>query len=295
MSNEIIQFNNQNTKIEQLFQSLPVNTQTAYKTAINQFLDYFNINVSQIGQISSSDILSYIKHMEAQYSASTINVKIASLKTLYNRLSILMKISNPFAELKQMKIKTTLKTNKIISKTDVLSENDIEKLFDYLKNNPSFTNNRNYILLKLLYETGLRISEALSIKFENIKMGNSGIHSIKIIGKGKKVRQVYILSDLYDLIDKHCSSGYIFKSSCENQLHRKVIHIAIKRLGRKILKKDISAHTFRHSHITSMIQKHPDKIRAVSNYVGHASVSTTLQMYMHDEILPSDIQKIAIT
>ena len=125
---------------------------------------------------------------------------------------------------------------------------------------------------------------------------NTGSYSVKVIGKGHKEREIYILEDLYELIVKHCSgdTGHIFKSIKGNILTRTAIYKTIKKLGKKILNKNISPHVLRHSHIGTMIQKYPEKIQAISQYVGHSSTSTTLNMYVHEEILPSDIERIAV-
>ncbi len=274
-----------------IFSHLPANSMATYRIAINQFLTHFGIGINQINRITPADIVAYIKHLKDRYSNSTINVKIASLKTLYNKLAVLTGIPNPFDILKRMKQKTTFKTNRSISRTMVLSEIEIAKLLQFTKER----NLRNYCLIRLLYETGLRISEALSIRLDMIRKSDNKCYIVKIKGKGGKERLVYILPDLYSHL-KALSNGSVqlFTSQKGKPLTRTAFHKVIKRLGRKLLNKNISAHIFRHSFITALITKHPDKLKAISLYAGHSSASITLNMYLHNALTPEDVQAVSV-
>ncbi len=289
--NELIRTN----QIDFFFNHIPENSRITYIKAINQFLDFFNIGINQLDTITPENIMKYITALKAKYANSTINVKLASLKTLYNKLSVLQAIQNPFDILKKLKIKTSYKTKKSISKEKVLSEIEVYKILEYLKNKPSKVSSRNYCLVRLLYETGLRISEALSIRFEDIHPNNSGSYTVGVTGKEHKQREIYILPNLYKSIETICENkeGYIFLSSCGKHLKRTALIKTFKKLG-NLIGKNISPHTFRHSFITNMVENNPAKLKAISTYAGHSNVNTTLMMYVHNEVTPNDIKNIAI-
>jgi integrase/recombinase XerD len=273
-------------ELEKIFQNLPANSKQTYKTAINQFLTFQGIGINQLGSIKPSDILGYISHLKSQYSNATINLKIASLKSLFKKASVLLGIPNPFETLKQLKAKTTFTTIRSI-RTCTLSETELAELLVYCKKH----NFRNYCLIRLLAETGLRISEALSISFSDIKVAN-GTYTIRITGKGSKEREVFILPQLYQELSQLGSNH--FTTSHNNRLTRASAYRIIRNLGKIVLGKSISPHTLRHSFLTNLIQHFPQKIKAISEYAGHSSTSTTLNLYLHNTLTQSDIQRLAV-
>lgn len=149
----------------------------------------------------------------------------------------------------------------------------------YFENDPQWVTNRDRALYTLLYSTGLRISEALNIKTKDVES------EIKIRGKGKKDRvvllfpvtleriKIYIDSCPHDLQD-----GFLFRGVRGKKLDASTVDNRLKKLQiLNDLPEHSSAHAFRHSFATHLIQKGAD-LRSVQELLGHESLETT-QIY----------------
>ncbi len=149
--------------------------------------------------------------------------------------------------------------------------------------------------ISLIFETlaysGLRISEALGILIADL--GDQKDHyRVRILGKGNRER--FLNLDRY-LVDRakacFCGNLYLFEAPSGRPYRREYVSMRIKRLGRKILAREISAHTLRHSWATYVLKK-TGRIGAVQQQLGHASSSTTLNLYVHDSFNWRDQQEI---
>mgnify|MGYP000900726623 FL=1 len=159
---------------------------------------------------------------------------------------------------------------------------------------------RNKAMLETLYSCGLRVSELIDLRLNNIYYEKE---FIRVIGKGNKERLVPIsqkalndiknyLPDRNSLLSKidQESENIVFLNKNGKKLTRVMVFIIIKRLANKIgLKKQISPHTFRHSFATHLIDGGAD-LRAVQEMLGHESIMTT-EIYTH---LDSDYLRSAI-
>ena len=145
---------------------------------------------------------------------------------------------------------------------------------------------RDYLLLMLLYDTGVRVSELLDIKINNIDFVNK---SIKILGKGNKERIVYFTNDTLNLLKEYIyyiynkfeeRNNFLFSNKKGLVLTRvEVYNIISKYSERAGINKKVSPHTFRHSLATHLLQNDAD-ILSVKTILGHSKVSTT-QIYTH--------------
>jgi len=112
---------------------------------------------------------------------------------------------------------------------------------------------------------------------------------VRIMGKGRKERFIYLPTILYRAIcDCFKGTVRIFETRTGKPYSRSYVSGQIAKLGRYILEKRISAHTFRHSFATRKIRE-TGKIQAVSQYLGHSSVSITLNLYCHEELSAEDL------
>lgn len=139
-------------------------------------------------------------------------------------------------------------------------------------------------LMLFLLTTGCRISEALNIGLDQIRPVN-GHADIRIVGKGDKERTLQVPSDLVDQI-KSCFRGetYLFETNRGKPYRREYIFMRFKRLGLRIIDRPIHPHMFRHTFATRMIEEHPGHLASVSAYLGHARVSTTVDLYVHQKL-----------
>jgi len=138
---------------------------------------------------------------------------------------------------------------------------------------------RNKALLVLIYASGLRISEALSITKKQINNQDF----IKILGKGKKERIVPWIDGAKNLVDKYLSvlpfnideDEKIFRGAQGKPLQAPVFNRELIRLRRYYgLPEHLSAHAFRHSFATHLLENGAD-LRSIQELLGHASLSTT--------------------
>lgn len=150
---------------------------------------------------------------------------------------------------------------------------------------------RNRAMIEMLYGSGLRVSELVSLQLSNIYLDS---HCMRIRGKGSKERLVpispvaekwfaYWLEDRQQMIIDPHSEDIAFLNRRGKQLTRAMIFTIIKRLAVQAgVTKTVSPHTFRHSFATHMLQNGAD-LRIIQQLLGHESLTTT-EIYTHVDI-----------
>jgi len=161
-----------------------------------------------------------------------------------------------------------------------LSENDAARaIAEAGEEDKPWIASRNAALITLLYGTGLRISEALSIKRGDVPLPETLI----ILGKGKKERTVPVLPAVREAVDAYArlcpfaapASGALFLSRRGNPMSAREAQALMQSLrGRLGLGARATPHALRHSFATHLLQNGGD-LRAVQELLGHASLSTT--------------------
>ena len=148
------------------------NTINSYMLDLEDFFKTFN---GSIESCTKKDILTYISSING-FEVSTVNRHISSLKSFFNYLvdESIIKVS-PMEEVSSLKKTKKLPKYLSISEVNKLLNIPLNSEFDY----------RNKAMLELMYATGLRVSELVSIEYSNIDFENS---IIRINGKGKKER-----------------------------------------------------------------------------------------------------------
>jgi integrase/recombinase XerD len=174
---------------------------------------------------------------------------------------------------------------------DTLSYHEIEKLLETIDlSKPEGARNR--AMLEVLYSSGLRVSELVDLRLNNVYFD---VGFLRVIGKGNKERLVPIGKDALKYLKIYCeeirgkpphkpqqkgNEGYAFLNRNGRRLTRVMVFTIIKNLAKQIgLKKTISPHTFRHSFATHLIEGGAD-LRAVQEMLGHESITTT-EIYTH--------------
>jgi integrase/recombinase XerD len=148
---------------------------------------------------------------------------------------------------------------------------------------------RDRALLELLYAAGLRASEILSLRIEQLDLPG---RSARVIGKGDKERlipigsdaikhlQIYLQEIRTKQVEKKGNEDIVFLNRRGSKLSRIMVFYIIKDLAIKAeIKKTISPHTFRHSFATHLVEGGAD-LRAVQEMLGHESITTT-EIYTH--------------
>ena len=242
--------------------NLSRNSVNNYLVDLDQFFYTEVINASDL----TAMIKSYITNIRKKnLKISSINRKISTLKNFLKFLQtekIIAKIDfQEFESFSNLK-----KIPKAISKLQM------EQIFINLYNSKQ-TNKELYILvLKLIYLSGLRISEALNLKWSDI---NHQDNSIYIYGKGSKERKVYIIKDFLDLLKNLGKKNkFVFALNNKKISVRSVNKFLENCHNDSIIKDKLSSHVFRHSFATTMLENNAD-IRHIQKLLGHSSISTT--------------------
>lgn len=262
------------------------NTIIAYKKDIETFLSFLDINSIDLHNICREDALSYIQYL-------TVNLKLG-------KRSISRHISSSRSFLKYCIKHDELQINvfKYISQKEgsrnipaVLSVEEVERLLSI--DDSSFEGLRNLMLYSFLYDTGCRISEALSLTVNDFSFTKL---SILIKGKGNKDRLVFVTNETQELAKKYLFEK--FKLQKEKKIIEKMVldkffvSISGKSLPISTVEsifykqceefgwhKKFTPHTLRHSFATHLLDNGAS-LRMVQKLLGHSSLSTT-QIYTH--------------
>ena len=256
---------------------LSSNSIKAYKIDIKKFLLWLSrSNKPSFKKICESDLNEYIAYMfKNKLSSSSVNRNISSIKAFYLFL-IKRKIImiSPAAEIITPKQERYLPTS--------MSEQEVEKLLNSPKSSIRIEI-RDKAMIEMLYATGMRISELVNLKLNNVDTNRC---VVKVLGKGSKERLIPFgenaleALNLYLNIRPSSNSKEVFLSNRKRRLSRVTFWQRIKTyLKRENLKLSISPHTLRHAFATHLLNRGAD-LRSVQLLLGHSDLSTT-QIYTH--------------
>ena len=256
---------------------LSSNSIKAYKTDIKKFVLWLSCsNKPSFIKICESDLNEYIAFMfKNKLSSSSVNRNISSIKAFYLFL-IKRKIImiSPAAEIITPKKERYLPTS--------MSELEVEKLLNSPKSLIRIEI-RDKAMIEMLYATGMRISELVNLKLNNVDTNRC---VVKVLGKGSKERLIPFgenaleALNLYLNIRPSSNSKEVFLSNRKRRLSRVAFWQRIKTyLKRENLKLSISPHTLRHAFATHLLNRGAD-LRSVQLLLGHSDLSTT-QIYTH--------------
>lgn len=256
---------------------LSKNTALAYRTDLNTYLKFLeekNINYETISHLEITDFLWYLKKDLGFKPRSTYRM-IESIRQFYKFLIAENVIkADPTVNLTGNKLPDDL--------PDILTNDEVTRLLNSVSGSDNLSI-RNRAMLEILYATGLRVSELISLKFSNIDVEEC---FVKIFGKGNKERlvpfgqkaQLYLKR--YLRVRKNTKSEFIFLTRLNKPISRIEFWRQLKQIAIKAgIMKNITPHTLRHSFATHLLTGGAD-IRFVQEMLGHSSISTT-QIYTH--------------
>lgn len=254
----------------------PDNTVNSYLSDITIFKEYLDSLKINYLRIDKDTIREYLKVLgNSNYKSSSVNRILSSLKSYYDYLEYKHLIEhNPFNSINRPKREKRL--------PNFINNNDYEEILKKSLERTDFIGRRNTLLLELLYSSGIRISEAINIKIKDINISDK---SIRILGKGSKMRIVYFGDYAKEYLEEYLkvrnsSLEYLFLNKNNTPLTRRGAEYIISNLVKtSLLKKKVTPHTFRHSYATEMLNNGAD-IRSVQELLGHSSLSTT-GIYTH--------------
>lgn len=263
--------------------SLSKNTIVSYRRDLEKYIRYLkdsNINsLSQTARKNISDFMFGLK--DAGLSAVSIARNLAAIKVLY-RFLVRERIltTDPSSLLDSPKLWKKI--------PDVLSGPEVEALLEApdLKTARGL---RDKAILELMYATGLRVSEAVNLKIQDVHF-DAGF--LRCIGKGSKERIVPLGKESIQATKKYLEEArpklarpgredaFLFLSRLGKKISRQSFWKLVKHYAKRArIKKDIRPHTLRHSFATHLLERGAD-LRSVQEMLGHADISTT-QIYTH--------------
>ena len=256
-------------KYKDLYTQFLISEKNLSKNSLNNYLvdlDQFFFDQDSNSININIKIKMYIAQLRKRnLKTSSINRKISTLKN-YLKFLHTEKIIDQIDFQEFESLSSVKKIPKAISKSQM------EQIFEDLKKSKQ-TNAGLYILiLKLIYLSGLRISEALNLKWSDI---NHQDNSIYVYGKGSKERKVFIINDyLVQLKNLEKNNQYIFTINQKKISTRSVNKFLQNCYDNSLIKNKLSSHIFRHSFATTMLENNAD-IRHIQKLLGHSSISTT--------------------
>ncbi len=257
--------------------NLSEHTLTAYESDLLQLKAYFaSLDVSLL-QGTREDARMYVRYLmkEKHYAQESINRKISCARSFY---AFLLKhetiAANPFSLMAVHRSQDRLPS--------VLTVQEVASLLGLAY--ADFPSTRDMLVFTLLYDTGCRISELLSIKEDAIEWEQ---RRLKVLGKGNKERYVFftercrkLMTYYLSLKKERFSCPFLLCSNKGKQLPISTVGsmfaVYRKRLG---WQKPFTPHVLRHTYATHLLDNGAD-IRLVQELLGHQSISTT-QIYTH--------------
>lgn len=257
---------------------LSKNTIESYSIDLKKFQDFLSLKNKNFTSFTRADVVDFIETLRNKgYSISSTCRFISSIKSLCKYLIIENVIKEDPSENLQTP-KRWERLPKSLTVSEVRSFLELDTPID----KPIMM--RDSVMLELLYSSGLRVSELVSLKVEDINL-EAGF--IRVLGKGSKERVVPVniraigrlrgyLNKARQEILKKRQSSYLFVTGRGRSLTRQRFWQTIKTLGRK-KGIDLSPHTLRHSFATHLLEGGAD-LRSVQKMLGHSDISST-QIY----------------
>lgn len=270
---------------------LSPNTSEAYRNDLNQFWDFLQErrNGAAVGQypwtsVDLSLLNDYIVDLRGRrgYRDTTTARKVAAIRSFFGFLFENSVISeDPTEALGSPRVGRSL--------PKFLSKGEVTQLLDAANQAAGNEARRDATILELLYATGLRVGELVSLNVADIDLQES---YIRCWGKGSKERIVHLypkaLKELNGymsqarlaLVKSHKSETALFVNHRGERLTRQWVWNILKTAGEKVgISQRITPHTLRHSFATHLLQNGAS-LRHVQELLGHSSISTT-QVYTH--------------
>jgi integrase/recombinase XerD len=269
------------------------NTSDAYRNDLGQFWEFLqtrsnghtNGNSSQVWATVDINILNkYIEDLRVRkgYRDTTTARKVASIKSFFGFLSENSIITeDPTESLGSPRVGRTL--------PKFLPEEDVTTLLNTAYKSGTNEGHRDAVIMELLYATGLRVGELVSLNTADIDLSES---YIRCMGKGSKERLVHLYPKALEELRRYLKNARVallghrraepslFVNHRGERLTRQWVWTILKTYAQKAgIQQNITPHTLRHSFATHLLQNGAS-LRHVQELLGHSSISTT-QVYTH--------------
>ena len=258
------------------------NTIIAYREDLNNYLGFIErCHIEALSKISKDNITSFmLSQRDSGIAPNSVARRLAAIRMFHRFL----------ARERILKVdpSTLIDSPKLWKRVpDTLTVNEVEALIAQ-PNVHDTQGTRDRAILEALYATGMRVSEAVNLKKDNV---NLDIGFLRCIGKGNKERIIplgkkaiasinrYLQTSRLELL-KNKESEFLFVSRFGKKISRQSFWKTIKKYAKLArIKKPIKPHTLRHSFATHLLE-HGADLRSVQEMLGHSDISTT-QIYTH--------------
>lgn len=253
------------------------NTIDNYKIDLLDFLDFNDKKVVNVDRATVNRYMQYL--YDKGISRATISRRLSSLRSFYNYLynnGIVQK--NYFVSIKNPKKDSNL--------PKFVKDIDIDKMFS-VPDIRKPIGQRNLLIIRMLYATGVRVSELVNVRLGDINIGE---RTIKILGKGSKERIVVFGNNTKEILELYLKDGrcsldkrdndYLFLNKDGGKLSDRYVREIINDIIVKAsITMHVSPHMLRHTFATDMLNNGADLV-SVKDLLGHESLNTT-SIYTH--------------
>jgi integrase/recombinase XerD len=266
------------------------NTTAAYRNDLNQFLTFLQgeqySGLAAWSAVTPEIIDDYIEHMKSQaYASSSIARKVAAVKSFFNFMHARDVVDrNPTTRIDSPRVEKRLPR--------ILTRHDVDQLLKAPADKKSPKHLRDTALLTTLYATGMRVTEIVSLRLQDIDLDNLRLFCP---GKADQVRELPFDKTTGAILARYLKEGrpYLAKATEEeeeavflnhrgHQLTRQGLWLIIKAYAKQAkLSAEVTPHTLRHSFAAHNVRNGID-LQEVQRLLGHANISTT-QIYSQIE------------
>jgi integrase/recombinase XerD len=264
-----------------------VNTLIAYRNDLQQFMRFLmeessgKTAVSSWPGVSRQDLIAFILYLknEREYSSATVARKVAAVKSFFHyMLTDRLITEDPSATLDSPKVRKYL--------PKAITREEVDMLLTAPAAIDSARGRRDRAILELLYATGMRVSEVVSLDVGDVDPASG---TVRCLGKANKERVIPIYDRAIRAVEEYLERARLqllkkpdqkalFLNHRGNRLTRQGLWLIIKRYVEELgIKTPITPHTLRHSFATHLLNGGAD-LRNVQELLGHANISTT-QVY----------------
>jgi integrase/recombinase XerD len=258
------------------------NTLAAYSNDLSQFVEYLAPRVDSWAGVDRDTIVDYIMVMKGdqEYASSTVARKVAAIKSFFHYLvdrGVLE--DDPTATLDSPKVRKRL--------PKAIAVKELEQLLAEPAQDESPKSLRDRALLELLYATGLRVTELVSLDVDDVNLASGTLRILRSRDKAERIVPIHerAIEPLRDYLERgriqllrEPEEEALFLNHRGNRLTRQGLWLIVKHYVHEVgITEDVTPHTLRHTFAAHLVGKKAD-LEYVQKLLGHANISTT-QVY----------------
>jgi integrase/recombinase XerD len=258
------------------------NTLAAYRNDLSQFLEFVEPRAGSWGEVSQKLLMDYIMVMKSdqEYASSTVARKVAAIKSFFHHLVDVGELEDdPTATLDSPKIRKRL--------PKAISAEELQSLLAEPAAEGTPKALRDRALLEVLYGTGLRVTELVSLDVDDVNLASGTLRVVRPKDKAGRVVPIHerAIEPLREYLERariqllrDPQEKALFLNHRGHRLTRQGLWLIVKHYVREVgISEDVTPHTLRHTFAAHLVEKKAD-LEYVQELLGHANISTT-QVY----------------